>query len=93
MAKASDALAERPVIRQLARVRGKSIVLRNVQVEDAEFILSLRLDPQKGGYLSPVEAHVEKQREWIRQYLGSKGQAYFLICDPAMRPAGNRTHL
>ena len=51
-----DALTERPVIRQLARVLGKSIVLRNVQVEDAEFILSLRLDPQKGGYLSPVEA-------------------------------------
>lgn len=88
MAKADELLTDRPVIRQLAHVLGKSIVLRNVQVEDAEFILSLRLDPQKGGYLSPVEADVEKQREWIRQYLSSKGQAYFLICDPAMRPLG-----
>jgi hypothetical protein len=78
----------RPVIRQVDRVLGKSIVLRNVQVEDAEFILSLRLDPQKGSYLSPVEADVEKQREWIRTYLRSKGQAYFLICDLAMRPLG-----
>jgi hypothetical protein len=79
---------DRPLIRQVARVHGKTIVLRNVQVEDAEFILSLRLDPQKGSYLSPVEADVEKQREWIRNYLRSKGQAYFLICDTAMRPLG-----
>lgn len=88
MEKAIDALTERPVIRQVSRVLGKSIVLQNVRVEDAEFILSLRLDPQKGGYLSPVEADVEKQREWIRRYLSSKGQAYFLICDSAMRPLG-----
>lgn len=77
MAKANEVLAERPVIRQLAHVMGRSIVLRNVQVEDAEFILSLRLDPQKGGHLSPVEADVEKQREWIRQYLGSRGRPIF----------------
>lgn len=85
---ANEVLTRRPVIRQVDRVLGKSIVLRNVQVQDAEFILSLRLDPQKGGYLSPVEADVEKQREWIRTYLRSKGQAYFLICDLAMRPLG-----
>jgi hypothetical protein len=88
MEKTIDALTERPVIRQVSRVLGKNIVLRNVRVEDADFILSLRLDPQKGGYLSRVEADVEKQREWLRQYLRSKGQAYFLICDPAMRPLG-----
>jgi RimJ/RimL family protein N-acetyltransferase len=88
MAKANEVLPRRPVIRQLARVLGKNIVLRNVQVEDADFILSLRLDPQKGGYLSPVEADVEKQRQWIRRYLASEGQAYFLICDPAMQPLG-----
>jgi hypothetical protein len=88
MAIATQAPSDRPVIRQVQRVIGKTIILRNVQVEDAEFILSLRLDPQKGGYLSPVEADVEKQREWIRNYLRSKGQAYFLICDRAMRPLG-----
>jgi hypothetical protein len=85
---ANEVPTHRLVIRQVDRVWGKSIVLRNVQVEDAEFILSLRLDPQKGSYLSPVEADVEKQREWIRTYLRSKGQAYFLICDLAMRPLG-----
>jgi hypothetical protein len=85
---ANEVPTHRLVIRQVDRVWGKSIVLRNVQVEDAEFILSLRLDPQKGSYLSPVEADVEKQREWIRTYLRAKGQAYFLICDLAMRPLG-----
>jgi hypothetical protein len=88
MADTNELATDRPVIRQVGLVYGKSIVLRNVQVEDAEFILSLRLDPQKGGYLSPVEADVEKQREWIRTYLRSQGQAYFLICDRAMRPLG-----
>lgn len=88
MANTIELATDRPVIRQVGLVYGKSIVLRNVQVEDAEFILSLRLDPQKGGYLSPVEADVEKQRDWIRTYLRSKCQAYFLICDLAMRPLG-----
>jgi len=88
MAVANELPTDRPVIRQVERVLGKNIVLRNVRIKDAEFILSLRLDPQKGGYLSPVEADVEKQREWIRTYLRSKGQAYFLICDLAMRPLG-----
>jgi hypothetical protein len=56
---ANEVPTHRLVIRQVDRVWGKSIVLRNVQVEDAEFILSLRLDPQKGSYLSPVEADVD----------------------------------
>lgn len=78
----------RPTIRQLSRVHGKSIVLANVQVEDAEFILSLRLDPNRNQFLSSVDNDVEKQREWIRRYLASEGQAYFVICDKAMAKLG-----
>jgi RimJ/RimL family protein N-acetyltransferase len=77
-----------PTIRQVSRVHGKAIVLANVQVEDAEFILSLRLDPNRSRFLSPVSSDVEKQREWIRHYLASQGQAYFIICDKAMRKLG-----
>jgi RimJ/RimL family protein N-acetyltransferase len=79
---------ERPTIQQLSRVYGRNIVLANVQVEDAEFILSLRLDPDRSRFLTPVDPDIEKQREWIRSYLASKGQAYFVICDTSMRRLG-----
>lgn len=77
-----------PQVRQVGRVQGKSIFLRNVQLEDAPFILSLRLDPHKSRYVSPVDPDVEKQRTWIGQYLASQGQAYFIICDLAGEALG-----
>ena len=78
----------RPAIRQISRVMGKTIVLRNVQPDDAQFILSLRLDARKNRYLSAVDADTAKQRAWIEHYLASAGQAYFIICDKALVPLG-----
>ena len=78
----------RPVIRRTKLVRGKSINLRDVEESDAEFVLQLRLDPRRNQYLSPVNAEVEAQRRWIRQYLQSEGQAYFVICDGAFSKLG-----
>ncbi len=50
-------------------------------IEDAEFILALRLDDTKNKYLSPIDHSLESQREWIRRYQQSENQAYFVICD------------
>lgn len=44
---------------------GKHIGLRTAQPEDAEFVLSLRLNPELSRYLKPVDPSVEKQRKWI----------------------------
>ena len=77
-----------PEIRKVAELRGRSIVLRDVREEDAAFILSLRRDPRKGRFLSPVEDDVERQRAWIREYLASQGQAYFLVCGLDGQPLG-----
>lgn len=66
-------------IRRVPRVRGRSIELRDVTVDDAAFILSLRLDPKRNQFLSPVAADVGRQQAWIRDYLQSEGQAYFVI--------------
>lgn len=63
-------------------LQGKNIRLRLVTVEDAEFILSLRLDENKGKYLSKVENDVEKQRSWIKNYQQREAQRqefYFII--------------
>lgn len=58
---------------------GQSIMLDLAKVEDAEFILGLRLDENKNQFLSPVSADIEKQRSFIQNSLGNPDEFYFLI--------------
>lgn len=62
-------------------VRGKSIFLREVTVEDAQFILDLRTDEDKGRHLSATTGDVEAQRAFIRKYQQSTTDFYFIISD------------
>jgi RimJ/RimL family protein N-acetyltransferase len=71
---------EHATIRPAARLIGRKLVLREVQVDDAAYILSLRMDPKKGAHLSPVDDDVAKQVAWIERYKAGGGQAYFIIC-------------
>ena len=48
------------------KLQGKYVNLREVTVDDAEFILSLRCDPQKSKYLNPTEYNIPKQVEYIK---------------------------
>lgn len=60
----------------------KTIRMRLVEENDAEFILALRLDEHYGKYLSSTDASVSKQREWIRRYKQGEQagiQYYFII--------------
>lgn len=45
-----------------------NIMPRLVTEEDAEFILSLRLNEQLGKFLSSTQNNIETQRCWIRSY-------------------------
>ena len=47
---------------------GKNINLRTVEIEDAEFIFSMRQNQNKTKYLSKVTGTVESQKEWIKNY-------------------------
>ena len=69
-------------------VRGKNIYLREVTLNDAQFILNLRLDPAKGRHLSQTQPGVEKQQEFIRRYFQSQQDFYFIICDWSDSPLG-----
>lgn len=63
-------------------IEGKSINLRVAQIEDAEFILNLRLLQHKSQYLSPVENDLVKQKAWLEDYKQKEEQAleyYFVI--------------
>lgn len=69
-------------------ILGKNIDLRLVEIDDAEFILSLRLDPELNHYLSQVEDDVEKQREWIKSYRLYSKDLYFIIQNKHQEPVG-----
>lgn len=64
------------------QLQSKTIRLRLVEEEDAEFILSLRKDTKYNQHLSPVSGGVNEQAEWIRRYKKdekNKIQYYFII--------------
>lgn len=60
----------------------KTIQLRLIEPNDAEFVLSLRLDNRYNSYISKIVDDVEKQRSWINEYKKDeekKLQFYFII--------------
>lgn len=69
-----------PTIHSAPAIEGNRLILRDVAVDDAAFILSLRLDPKKSAYLSAVPDDVQAQAAWIERYRAGTGQAYFIIC-------------
>ena len=69
-------------------ILGKNIDLRPVEIEDAEFILSLRLNPELNQYLSQVENDLIKQKEWIKTHRLYSRDFYFIIQNKAQKPVG-----
>jgi RimJ/RimL family protein N-acetyltransferase len=58
---------------------GRSIRFRIGEPADAEFVLSLRLDPELSRYLKPVDPSVEKQREWIKAKQSEQDDYHMII--------------
>ena len=70
-----------PLLRKARTVAGANLVLRDATVADAEFILSLRLDPVKGRHLAPTSPRLQDQVDWLTSYASATDQAYFVVCD------------
>lgn len=62
-------------------VRGKSIFLREVSVEDAAFVVELRTDPEKSKHISETSRDISKQEKFISSYKENVTDFYFIICD------------
>ena len=63
-------------------IYGKNINMRTVEVEDAEFIYTMRQNQDKTKFLSRVSGSVETQKEWIENYKQrekDKKEFYFVI--------------
>lgn len=67
----------------MKNLTSKSILMRLVEEQDAEFILSLRLNQNLNTFLSKVNADVEAQSNWIRHYKEdeAKGKQYYFIVE------------
>ncbi|MCS0350735.1 GNAT family N-acetyltransferase [Vibrio ordalii] len=69
----------------------KTIKMRLIREEDAEFILSLRLDERYNKFLSSVDDNLAAQKEWIRKYKQDEEaglQYYFIIETKDSKPCG-----
>ena len=66
-------------IRKARRIRGKSLILRNASVNDARFILNLRMDEIKSRHISRISGELLLQENWLRNYERSNDEAYFII--------------
>lgn len=71
-----------------AAIEGKYVNLREVQMEDAEFILSLRCDPKKSCFLHPTENNLEKQIAYLKHYFTLDNEWYFIIENKKHEPLG-----
>lgn len=77
-----------PTIRRAGRIVGHRLVLTDVDRDAAPFIVALRTDPRRSGYIGETPADVQAQRDYIDAYQASRDTAYFIICDRSARKLG-----
>lgn len=63
----------------MATDTNKKVRIRDVEVDDAEFILSLRLDDKKNKFLNKTENNLQKQIDYIKAYKKKNDEYYFII--------------
>ncbi|MFH1958630.1 MAG: GNAT family N-acetyltransferase [bacterium] len=61
------------------KINGPHIQLRTATEDDAEFILSLRLDPLLSRYIGKTDTSIEKQRRWLREKIEKKDDYHMII--------------
>lgn len=69
-------------------IRGKTVLLRSVNEEDAEVTFRMRSDPEKSRYIHAAKGTVENQREFIRKQMATLGDYLFIIEDLDGNPLG-----
>lgn len=69
-------------------ISGENINLRDIKVEDAAFVLSLRTDERKSKFLHKTDADIKKQEAYIKRYYTLPEEFYFIIEDKSHRPLG-----
>ncbi len=76
------------IIRKPIKVIGNTLVFRDAEPDDAEFILKLRNDKKKSRFISKTSTDVNKQRQWLESYTKDANQIYFIIQNKGLEPVG-----
>jgi RimJ/RimL family protein N-acetyltransferase len=66
----------------IKKMKHKSIYFKLVEVDDAAFILSLRLNGKYNKHISLVQNDLQKQKQWLTKYKEkelSKEEYYFIV--------------
>ncbi|MDB4349642.1 GNAT family N-acetyltransferase [Omnitrophica bacterium] len=66
----------------IMKIEGRSIVLRLVDIKDAQFILNLRLDKKLNKFISKTNTSLASQIRWLEDYKkreADKQEYYFIV--------------
>jgi hypothetical protein len=66
-------------LRKELHVQRRTLTFRDATTDDADFILSLRINAEKSRYLSSVRGELSEQHAWLASYADSDHQAYCII--------------
>lgn len=69
-------------------LKSKNLIFKEIETEDASFILNLRLDPSKNKFISQTSTNIQDQINWIKQYKLRGDEAYFLILSKENKKLG-----
>lgn len=64
-----------------SKIEGKYINLREAEVGDSAFILSLRTDSKKSRYIHKTKNDLEAQMEYMERYKAQNDEWYFIVED------------
>lgn len=69
-------------------LKGKTVNLRSVNLEDAEFTLNIRNDPALTRFIPKISVSIQEQLQWIKNQREKKGDYFFLIIDKSENKLG-----
>jgi len=69
-------------------LEGKYVNLREVELDDAAFILALRCDEKKSRFLHKTENNLQKQIDYLKRYKTLDNEWYFIIENKQHEPLG-----
>lgn len=62
-------------------LEGRYVDLKSATIEDAEFTLGIRTDPELTKYLPRISNTLEQQKMWIEQQRQKAGDYFFVVWD------------
>ena len=67
---------------------GKFVFLRSADIDDAEFTLSLRKNPELTRYMPTLNLTVVQQRAWIESQRSKENDYFFVVRNLLNQPVG-----